>query len=79
MAVRSREHPLREYPLREMSSETCAVCSAPLASTGVGVEAWRVGNQFVCNEFCADGIPDEPGTPKAAAHLSGPVLPLRIT
>jgi hypothetical protein len=20
------------------------------------VNAWRIGNQFVCNEFCADGI-----------------------
>jgi hypothetical protein len=35
----------------------CAYCGEPLALIPGGVNAWRVGNQFVCNEFCADGIP----------------------
>jgi hypothetical protein len=34
----------------------CAYCGKPLALTTQGVNAWRVGNEFVCNEFCADGI-----------------------
>jgi hypothetical protein len=34
----------------------CAYCDEPLSLTSRGVNAWRVGNQFVCNEFCADGI-----------------------
>jgi hypothetical protein len=24
--------------------------------TTQGVAAWRTGNEFVCNEYCADGI-----------------------
>jgi hypothetical protein len=34
----------------------CAYCGEPLSLTAHGIEAWRVGNEFVCNEFCADGI-----------------------
>jgi hypothetical protein len=34
----------------------CAYCGEPLALAPRGVNAWRVGNDFVCNEFCADGI-----------------------
>jgi hypothetical protein len=52
---------------RELSSGQCAYCGEPLAFNGAGVEAWRVGNQFVCNEFCADGIPDEPASTESAA------------
>jgi hypothetical protein len=42
---------------REMSYRACAFCGAPLAFNSAGVVAWRVGNQFVCNEFCAEGVP----------------------
>jgi hypothetical protein len=37
-----------------MSSQNlrCAYCGKLLAFT----EAWRVRNEYVCNEFCADGI-----------------------
>jgi hypothetical protein len=34
----------------------CAYCGEPLVLTARGVNAWRVGDAFVCNEFCADGI-----------------------
>ena len=34
----------------------CAYCGEPLAFTTHGIEAWRTGNDFVCNEFCADGL-----------------------
>lgn len=34
----------------------CAYCGEPLSFTSNGVNAWRVGDRFVCNEFCADGI-----------------------
>jgi hypothetical protein len=44
---------------RELTSSRCAYCGAPLTLNAAGVVAWRVGNQFVCNEFCADGLPDE--------------------
>jgi hypothetical protein len=43
----------------------CAYCGEPLALITRGVNAWRVGNQFVCNEFCADGIaPQNVTTPE---------------
>jgi hypothetical protein len=42
---------------REGYHERCAYCGAPLPLNIGGVEAWRVGDGFVCNEFCADGIP----------------------
>jgi hypothetical protein len=50
-----------------MSSQAlrCAYCGEPLALTLRGVNAWRVGDQFVCNEFCADGIaPQHVTTPE---------------
>jgi hypothetical protein len=40
-------------------SERCAYCGAPLPVNIEGVEAWRIGKAFVCNEFCADGLPQE--------------------
>jgi hypothetical protein len=41
-----------------MSGQTsqCAYCGAALPIAFYGVDAWRVGNGFVCNEFCADGF-----------------------
>ena len=43
---------------REISAGRCAYCGAPLILNAAGVVAWRIGNRFVCNEFCADGLPD---------------------
>jgi hypothetical protein len=34
----------------------CASCGEPLERTAKSVMAWRQGNQFFCNEFCADGF-----------------------
>jgi hypothetical protein len=53
----------------------CAVCGAPLASNATDLLAWRVGNQFVCNEFCADGLPD---AMTAQAAPDGTKLPLSM-
>ena len=45
---------------REASNRQCAHCGEPLTFNESGaLLAWRVGNLFVCNEFCADGISDE--------------------
>ena len=67
--------PLRS---REISRGRCAYCSAPLTFNAAGVVAWRVGNRFVCNEFCADGIPNELVNPKAAPIAAGPGLPASL-
>jgi hypothetical protein len=32
-----------------------------------GIEAWRVGDKFVCNEFCANGISPSSGDTKSLA------------
>ena len=42
--------------LRAATSSVCACCGEPLAMAAQGMKAWRVGDHFVCNEFCADGI-----------------------
>jgi hypothetical protein len=34
----------------------CIHCGKPLEVSAFGVLAWRVGKDFVCDEFCADGI-----------------------
>jgi hypothetical protein len=52
--------------LRAATAYVCAYCGAPLAMAAQGMKAWRVGSQFVCNEFCADGISPDLDTPKAA-------------
>jgi hypothetical protein len=67
MPLRSREHHGR-----------CAYCGAPLIANAAGLVAWRVGNQFVCNEFCADGLPDEAVVPQAVSRPDGAKLPLSL-
>jgi hypothetical protein len=43
----------------------CAYCGEPLLLTASGIKAWRLGNTFVCNEFCADGVaPKENDVPE---------------
>lgn len=44
----------------------CAYCGVALPIAFYGVDAWRVGNGFVCNEFCADGLPPPVGDMKAS-------------
>jgi hypothetical protein len=43
---------------RSMSDQVlrCAYCGEPLELNTQGVAAWRIGKEFVCNEYCADGI-----------------------
>lgn len=41
---------------RGAAEYSCIYCGEPLPFTQNGVKAWRVGDKFVCNEFCADGI-----------------------
>jgi hypothetical protein len=51
----------------------CVSCGEPLERTAKAVMAWRQGNQFFCNEFCADGfvplvktaVQAEPDSPNA--------------
>jgi hypothetical protein len=50
---------------REISYGRCAYCGAPLTFNAAGVVAWRIGNRFVCNEFCAEGVPEERISPEA--------------
>jgi hypothetical protein len=44
---------------REGSDKRCAYCGEPLVFNAVGIMAWRVGNDFACNEFCAEGVSSE--------------------
>lgn len=44
------------HSIRPRQSCRCAYCGEPLAFMAFGIAAWRVGSEFVCNEFCADGI-----------------------
>ncbi len=43
----------------------CAYCNEPFCFTGSQIRALPVGNQFVCNEFCAQALREE-------AHLAVP-------
>jgi len=54
----------------------CAFSGAPLVANATGLLAWRVGDQFVCNEFCADGLP-EAMTPQAVPDGAKQPLSLR--
>jgi hypothetical protein len=49
--------PVGSFPKR------CAYCNEPFCFSGNEVEALPVGNQFVCNEFCAQALREE-------AHLA---------
>jgi hypothetical protein len=40
----------------DISPKLCTYCGSSLPCSIEGIEAWRVRSQFVCNEFCADGI-----------------------
>jgi hypothetical protein len=57
-----------------IARELCAYCGSLLPRNTEGVEAWRVGNRFVCNEFCADGIPDEvAASDRSSLQLAGEI------
>ena len=36
----------------------CACCGNPFPVVEGRVQQWRVGNQYACNEFCAEGVED---------------------
>ena len=40
-------------------AKRCAYCSEPFRITEQGIEAYRVADQYVCNEFCAQAISEE--------------------
>jgi hypothetical protein len=40
-------------------AKRCAYCNEPFRITELGVEAYRVREQFVCNEFCAQAVSEE--------------------
>jgi len=48
----------------------CAYCGVALPIAFYGVYAWRVGNGFVCNEFCADGLSPPVSDAKATLEPS---------
>lgn len=56
---------------RAATSYACAFCGEPLVLTKHGIKAWRVGNEFVCNEFCADGVPASDKDPPKIAPAFG--------
>ena len=62
----------------EIVSPRCACCGEPLYFNGRDVEAWRVGTQFVCNEFCADGISEKALDTRTVAPLGSPKGHLRL-
>lgn len=37
----------------------CAYCNEPFCFSGDRIRALQVGNQFVCNEFCAQALREE--------------------
>jgi len=37
----------------------CAYCNEPFRITEQGVEACRIGDHYVCNEYCAQAIREE--------------------
>ena len=46
----------------------CACCGNPFPVVEGRVQQWRVdGNQFTCNEFCAEGIEDQQASVRAAS------------
>jgi hypothetical protein len=47
---------------RDSKRFQCAFCKEVLPSYTVGVDAWRAGNHFFCNEFCAECFQDNNGT-----------------
>ena len=59
---------------RDRAEYMCVYCGEPLPFGQRGVEAWRVGDKFVCNEFCADGI--SPGNSHSKSHPSQNADPL---
>jgi len=40
-------------------AKRCAYCSEPFRMTEQRLEAHRAGDQFVCNEFCAQALCEE--------------------
>jgi hypothetical protein len=50
--------PVGSFPKR------CAYCHEPFCFTDNQVQALPVGDQFVCNEFCAQALREEINSPR---------------
>jgi len=47
-------------------SSTCAHCGNPLPVVEGRIQQWRVRDKLACNEFCAEGVEDQPAQRRAA-------------
>jgi hypothetical protein len=45
----------------------CPCCGNPFPVVEGRVQQWRVGNQFACNEFCAEGIENQQSSVRPAS------------
>ena len=54
------------------ASYVCGHCGEPLKLNPRGIQGRRVGDKFVCNEFCAGGIA---ATTQEASSRASPVGP----
>jgi hypothetical protein len=45
----------------------CACCGNAFPVVEGRVQQWRIGNQFACNEFCAEGIDSKQGNTRSAS------------
>lgn len=47
-------------------STTCAYCGNPLPVVEGRIQQWRVRDKNACNEFCAEGVENQPSERRAA-------------
>ena len=45
----------------------CPCCGNPFPVIEGRVQQWRVGNQYACNEFCAEGIENQQNSVRSAS------------
>ena len=48
-----------QAPSAVLVAKRCAYCNEPFRITEQGVEACRIGDHYVCNEYCAQAISEE--------------------
>lgn len=59
---------------RNAAECACVYCGEPLPFNTKGIRAWRVGDKFVCNEFCADGISSGHKSSRASSENKADLL-----
>jgi hypothetical protein len=58
--------PMEQAMSTRSKSTTCAYCGNPFPMVEGRIQQWRIGDQYTCNEFCAEGVESQASERRAS-------------